>query len=133
MLLEHRAKILEITNQSTCGVREIVHLLKSNTSNVIALLKKMDEEQLLEIDLKKSSKKGRPKNYISATSLGREFLNDYKKLNNKPLKTKKPDLNHAVKDAQYTIRLIEKGHSPFQLFMELNTIASNIENSSKTH
>jgi hypothetical protein len=48
------------------------------------------------------------------------------------LQARKEDLEHAVKDALYTQRLVEYGHSPFKLFMELNTIAHNIYKSSET-
>ena len=48
------------------------------------------------------------------------------------LKARKEDLDRAVKQALYIKRLIEYGHSPFELFMELNTIARNIKISSET-
>ena len=133
MSLEQRAQILEISSSSPCGVREIVHLLKLKTSNVISLLRRMQEEQLIETESVAASKKGRPKKCIKTTLLGCEFLDDYKKLNSKPLRARKQDLDHAVKDALYAIRLFDNGHSPFQVFMELNMIASNIKNSSETH
>ena len=133
MSLEQRARILEITTSSPCGVREIVHLLKLKTSNVISLLRKMNEEQLIEIRFAADPKKGRPKKCITTAPLGCDFLEAYKKLNMKPLRARKQDLNHAAKDAMYASRLVESGHSPFQVFMELNMIARNIKNSSETH
>jgi len=133
MSLEQRAKILEITLSSPYGVREIVHQLKLKTTNVITLLRKMGQEQLIEIRPATSQKKGRPKKYITATPLGCEFLNAYQQLNMKPLRATREDLNRAAKDAMYTNRLVENGHSPFELFMELNMIAGNIKNSSETH
>ena len=132
MSLEQRARILEITN-SHLGVREIAHLLKMKTSNVISLLKRMDEEQLIKIQVAASPKKGRPKKCIITTSLGYEFLDAYKKLNINILRARKQDLNHAAKDAMYANRLVENGHSSFQVFLELNMIASNIKNSSENH
>jgi predicted transcriptional regulator len=133
MSLEQRARIIEITASSNCGVREIVHLLKMKTSNVISLLRKMDEEQLIKIQFAQCQQKGRPKKCVITTSLGYEFLESYKKLNINILRARKQDLNHAAKDAMYANRLIENGHSPFQVFMELNMIASNIKNSSENH
>jgi DNA-binding PadR family transcriptional regulator len=133
MSLEHRARILEITKSSSRGVREIVHLLKLKTSNVISLLKKMDQEQLIETRYATTQRKGRPKKCIIITALGSEFLDTYKKLNIKPLRARKQDLNRAAKDAMYASRLVENGHSPFEVFMELNMIANNIKNSSETH
>jgi DNA-binding PadR family transcriptional regulator len=133
MSLEQRAKILEITTSSTCGVRDIIQMLKMKTSNIISLLKKMEEEQLITTQSAKNRKKGRPKKCIITTSLGHAFLETYKKLNLNILQSRKTDLNHAAKDAKYAKRLAETGHSPFQIFLELNTIASNIKNSSENH
>lgn len=132
MSLKQRARILEATAISPCGVREIVHSLKLKTSNVISLLRKMNDEQLIEIRLAANSNKGRPKKCVRPTPLGCDFLDAYKKLNMKPLRANRQDLNHAVKDAVYASRLVERGHLPFQIFMELNMIASNIKNSSET-
>lgn len=133
MSLEQRARILKLTTASTCGVRDITQLLKMKTSNIISLLKKMEEEQLITTQSAKTRKKGRPKKCFTKTSLGHEFLETYKKLNINILKSRKQDLDHAAKDAMYAKRLVETGHSPFQIFLELNTIASNIKNSSENH
>jgi hypothetical protein len=67
------------------------------------------------------------------TTLGFEFLETYRKLKMQPLRARKEDLEHAVKDALYASRLVVNGHSPFQIFMELNIIASNIKVSSQVN
>ncbi len=133
MYIEQRVQILKIAASSSCGVREITHLLKMRTSNTISIVKKMNEEQLIKINHAQTSKKGRPKKSITVTPLGYEFLDAYNKLKTKPLRARKEDLAHAAKDARYADRLVENGHSPFQIFLELNTIASNIKNSSENH
>jgi predicted transcriptional regulator len=127
MSLEQRAKILQAVTSRPCGVRDIVKSLKLKSSNVISLLRLMEEEKLIEVQFAKSPKKGRPKKCITASSLGNDFLDSYRKLNLKRITARKTDLDHAVKDARYASRLAEN-HSTFQLFMELNTIASNIKN-----
>jgi DNA-binding MarR family transcriptional regulator len=133
MFIEQRAKILEITTSKTCGVRDLIQLLKMKTSNITSLLKKMEEEQLISTQFAKKNKKGRPKKRVIPTPLGHEFLETYMKLNLSIIKSRKTDLDHAAKDAKYAERLVETGHSPFQIFLELNTIASNIKNSSENH
>ena len=130
MSLEQRAKIIDIAT-SPCGTRDIIRLLKLKTSTSISLLRKMNDEQLIEIQTVKATKRGRPKKCITATSLGCEFLEAYQTLKAKPLRARKEDLKHATKDALYAKRLVENGHSPFQVFMELNQIARNIERSSE--
>jgi len=132
MSLEQRAQLLETAILTNCGVRDLVQALEWNTSKTISLIRKMNEEELIDLQQVSSSRRGRPKKRIICTPLGIEFLETYKDLKMKPLKARKEDLEHAVRDAAYTRRLIANGHSPFQFFMELNTIANNIKISSET-
>lgn len=132
MSLDQRAQLLETVIFTNCGVRDLVQALEWKTSIVISLIRKMNEEKLIDLQQAISSKRGRPKKNIICTPLGIEFLETYRELKMKPLKAKKEDLEHAVRDAAYTGRLVANGHSPFQIFMELNTIAHNIKISSET-
>jgi len=131
MSLDQKAQVLEAIALTPCGVRDLVHTLGWKTSRVIALLRKMNEEKLIELRQVACSRRGRPKKTIISAPLGSEFLQTYKTLKMKPLRARKEDLDHAVKDALYTKRLVEYGHSPFKLFMELNTIVYNVKVSSK--
>ncbi|MCW3983176.1 MAG: hypothetical protein NWE96_04190 [Candidatus Bathyarchaeota archaeon] len=132
MSLEQRAKIIHTTQSNDCGIRELIQTLKLKNANTISLLRRMEDEGLIKITEVKGTKRGRPKKHINVTPLGIEFYEAYKKLNLKRLKARKVDLERATKDALYAKRIAERGHSTFQVFMELNTIASNIEKSSKT-
>jgi DNA-binding PadR family transcriptional regulator len=132
MSLDQRAQILTAVTSTNYGVRDLAQTLKWKTSNVVSLLRKMNEEQLIKLQQVTHSKRGRPKKSITGTPLGFEFLATYKKLKMTPLKARKEDLEHAAKDAAYANRLVANGHSPFQIFMELNMIARNIKVSSET-
>jgi DNA-binding PadR family transcriptional regulator len=132
MSLDQKAQILEAAASTTCGVRDLVQVLEWKTSKVISLLREMNKERLIDLQQVSYSRRGRPKKNIICTPLGFEFLETYRKLKMKPLRARKEDLERAVKDASYTNRLIANGHSPFQIFMELNTIARNIKVSSQT-
>jgi DNA-binding MarR family transcriptional regulator len=132
MSSDQRAQILEAAASTASGVRNLVKMLKWKTSNVVSLLRKMSEEQLIEFKQVADSKRGRPKKSVTCTALGFEFLETYRKLRMKPLRARKEDLDHAAKDAAYVNRLVANGHSPFQVFMEVNTIARNIKVSSET-
>lgn len=133
MSLDQKAQILQAAASSIqCGVRDVVHALRCRTSRIISLLKEMEEESLIELHEASCSKRGRPRKTIVITSLGSEFLETYGKLKMKPLRARKDDLEHAVKDALYAKRLILHGHLPFKLFVELNTIARNIKVYSET-
>ena len=131
MSMDVRARILGIANSNPCGVKEVVEKLNIRASNALFLLEKMSEEGLISIE-DRHSERGRPKKVVNPTALGCEFLEMYEKLRVKILKARKSDLKHAVDDALYTRRLVEKGHSSFALFMELNNIARNIKVSAKT-
>jgi len=132
MSLDQRAQVLETAVLTTCGVRDLVQTLEWKTSKVISLIRKMNEEGLINFQQAVSSRRGRPKKNLICTPLGIEFLEAYRKLKMKPLKARKEDLEHAVRDASYASRLVANGHSPFKIFMELNTIANNIKISSET-
>ncbi len=132
MSLDQRAKILEAAMLAPYGTRELVRALGWKTSKVISLLKKMHEERLIESKPLAHSRRGRPKKTITCTPLGLEFLTTHRNLRMKPLRARRQDLEHAIKDALYSKRLVELGHPPFRLFMELNTIADNIKVSSQT-
>ena len=132
MSLAQRAQILNTVKLAPCGIREIIQKLRWRSSHIISLLEKMNNERLIEFQFARRNKRGRPKKNITCTPLGLAFLETYKRLQTKPLRARKEDLEHAVKDALYTERLAENGHSPFKLFMELNTIAHNIKISSET-
>lgn len=131
MSLEQRAQILNTVISAACGVREVIQKLRWRSSHVISLLEKMKDERLIELQCARTHQRGRPKKNITCTSLGFAFLETYKRLKMKPLRARKEDLEHAVKDALYTERLVANGHSPFKLFMELNTFAHNIKVSSE--
>jgi DNA-binding PadR family transcriptional regulator len=132
MSLDQRARILEAAASTTCGVRDLVQTLEWKTSKVISLLKEMNKERLVDLQQVTYSRRGRPKKTITCTPLGFEFLEACRKLKMKPLRARKEDLEHAARDALYASRLVANGHSPFRIFMELNTIAHNIKVSSET-
>ena len=138
MSTDQRAQILETVLPAERGTREVIRTLRWAPSRTVNLLKKMEDEGLIvcfEGKKKYSSmrvRRGRPKKIMACTPLGLDFLETYEKLKIKALRARKEDLEHAVSDAHYTERLVIAGHSPFQLFMELNSIASNIKISSET-
>jgi hypothetical protein len=126
--LDQRAKILEVVTSNSYGVKEIIERVSgTRASNIISLVKDMRRERLVQAELVPISGPGRPKMKIVPTSLGYEFLETYRKLKAKPLRSRQSDLERAKVDAAYAERLVEMGHSAFQLFMELNAIVNNIK------
>jgi len=133
MSLEQKAQIIQVAVSSECGIRDLAHKLRCKTSTIVSLTKKMEEEKLIELQAAKPRSRGRPKKSVVCTALGSDFLGTYRKLKMTPLRARKTDLERAKKDALYTQRLVENGHSVFRMFMELNSIVRNIRNSSETH
>lgn len=133
MSVDERAQMLNVVAQTEHGVRELIQKLRWKPSRVIFLLEQMKDEGLIEFHRNSAgnSRRGRPKKIMTCTSLGYEFLDAYRKLKMKPLRARREDLEHAVEDALYTEMLVSNGHSPFKLFMELNTFAHNIKVSSE--
>ncbi len=133
MSLDHKAKILEAAASNSYGIKEIIQKVKgTRATHIISLVNEMNQEKLVELQQVPRAKPGRPKKHITLTSLGYEFLETYRKLKTKPLRSRKQDLERSKRDAYYAERLVAAGHSPFQLFMELNTIANNIKVSRTT-
>lgn len=132
MSLDRRAQLLDAVVSDTCGIREAIQKLRWRPSIVISLLEMMKEERLIKFEYARAHKRGRPKKNIVITSLGFDFLETFRRLKMKPLRARKQDLEHAMKDASYTERLVANGHSPFKLFIELNTFAHNTKISSET-
>jgi predicted ArsR family transcriptional regulator len=131
MSLEQRAQVLEAVVSAPCGVRDVALALTCRASRVVSLLKEMEGERLIELEQAEPSKRGRPKKLMLCTPLGFEFLEAYKRVQLKPLRAREADLERAVNDALYAERLVSRGHDVFKLFMELNMIARNIEESSE--
>lgn len=131
MSLERRAQLLEMAASTPCGVRDAIRKLRWKSSGVVSLLERMESEGLVELRQAERSGRGRPKKIIFCTPLGLDFLETYRRLRMKPLRARREDIEHAVKDALYAERLVARGHSPFKLFLELNMIVHNIKVSSE--
>jgi DNA-binding PadR family transcriptional regulator len=86
----------------------------------------MESEGLVEMRQVSSSGRGRPKKTVVCTGLGVDFLAAYRRLEAKPLRARRADLERAVRDAKYVERLVAAGHSAFGLFMELNMIVRSV-------
>lgn len=133
MSLEQKAEILQVAASGACGIRDLVRRLRWRTLTIVALAKIMSEEKLIEFKAVPHAGRGRPKKGIVSTALGLDFLETYRKLDLKRLRARKADLERAVKDAMYTKRMVENGHAPFELLMELNAIVRSIRDSSEAH
>jgi hypothetical protein len=105
-------------------------MLKMKNFNLFSLLRCLEQEMLIEGNTRKDVEKGRPKKRFSLHLWAEIF---WALIGNKASSGSgltKAVLTLALRDAQYTCRLVDKGLSKFEVFMELNTIAGNIKKSS---
>jgi DNA-binding MarR family transcriptional regulator len=128
--LDERAQVLELVASVVCGVRDVICRLRWKASRVVYLLAQMEDEGLVELRSVPVGR-GRPKKTVVPTGLGVEFLEAYRHLEVKPLRSRRADLERAERDALYVERLVAAGHSVFGLFMELNEIVRSISESGK--
>ena len=129
MPLEDDVAIMQLAKKREFGVTELAEAMAVRTETVVMTIKRMVQEGLLEMCPEQTSKRGRPKQIVSVTMLGEDFLRAYEKLKLKPLRSNRNDLLRAKEDAQYTKRLVESGKDPYQAFEELNTIVRTLKNS----
>ena len=133
MSLEQKAQIIRAAASGLYGVRDLAKRLRWRPSSLVSLLRELQEERLIDFSVARKPSRGRPKRSVVCTPLGLDLLKAYGRLEMMPLRARKADLERAVKDALYTQRLVDSGHSSFRLFMELNTIVCSIRNSSEAY
>lgn len=124
MSIEVKVRILKAVKHQPTGVKELAKKLNHRPETIITLIEEMEEHGLLEKKTEKRSSRGRPKHLIKPTTLGEDYITAYDTLESKPLRSRRTDLTHAAKNAEYADRLLERGLSPFSLALELNTIVT---------
>lgn len=129
MSLEDESSLLNIVKEGPFGVRELAKKMRRRTQSVVSLLKKMSAMGLIEMMEDRANRRGRPRQAISITILGEDFLKTLNELRIKPLRSSKSDLIRAKRDAEYVSRLIQRGKDPYEAFMELNSIVRDSRNS----
>ncbi len=124
-------RILALCNGSVLSVAEIVGTAGGNHEKVIKTLDDLRSAGLVQIRTEKRKKKGRPRRLVITTPLGQQFLAQYERLLNLPLKSKESDIKKALHQAELAQRLMDHGISTYARFQELNEIARNIGRTSQ--
>ena len=122
MSVEVKAQTLDTVKRDQLGVRELSRIMHTRTQTIVLLIKEMNAEGLVDLKPEKTHTKGRPKLIISATPLGDDYLDTYRRLLYKPLRSSRNDLLKAKRDAEYVDRLISRGKDPYEAFLELNVV-----------
>ena len=122
MSLEVEAQVLFIVKKDPVGVRELSRIMRRRTQAVVSTIKRMSAAGLVDVRPEETRRRGRPRQVISATMLGDDYLEAYKRLRLKPLRSNRNDLAKAKRDAEYVNRLIVRGKEPYDVFLELNSL-----------
>ena len=118
-----KAALLRLSLSGPAGVQRMATKLRLGPSTLIGLAAELQDEGLLEVYEVSTGNAGRPKKGMRVTALGMEYLRAYESLSLKLLKSRRADLRRAAEDGAYARRLAERGASPYDLFLELNTLA----------
>jgi len=120
--LEDESQLLSIVKGRAVGVRGLAEAMRMRTQTMVSLIKKMVAMGLVEVSPERVDKRGRPRQVVSITMLGDDYLKTFNELKVKPLRSNRNDLMKARRDAEYVNRLVARGRDPCQAFLELNRI-----------
>jgi len=120
MSLEVEAQVLFIVKKDPVGVRELSKIMRRRTQAVVSTIKRMSAAGLVDVRPEETRRRGRPRQVINATMLGDDYLEAFKRLKLKPLRSNRNDLAKAKRDAEYVNRLVARGKEPYDAFLELN-------------
>ena len=112
--------MLFIVKKDPVGVRELSKIMRRRTQAVVSTIRRMSAAGLVDVRPEETRRRGRPRQVISATVLGDDYLEAFKRLKIKPLRSNRNDLAKAKRDAEYVNRLIVRGKEPYDAFLELN-------------
>jgi DNA-binding MarR family transcriptional regulator len=122
MSVEVEAQILSIVRKHPVGVRELSKIMRRRIQTVVSTIKSMNAAGLVDVKPEESHGRGRPRQLISVTTLGDDYLETYERLKIKRLRSNKNDLAKAKRDAEYVNRLVKRGKKPHEAFLELNRL-----------
>ena len=122
MSIEVEAQVLFIVKKDPVGVRELSKIMRRRTQAVVSTIRRMSAAGLVDVRPEETRRRGRPRQVISATMLGDDYLEAFKRLRIKPLRSNRNDLAKAKRDAEYVNRLVARGKEPYDAFLELNSL-----------
>jgi DNA-binding HxlR family transcriptional regulator len=126
-LLENKVSVLGYLIKETCGVKELAENIVMHPKILIETLRELERDGHIAYK-KLALSRGRPKKVPVITGLGCEFMKSYRELQSKRLKINRNDVKRAVLQAELAEKLVAKGISPYNRFLELTDIVLNIRN-----
>ena len=125
------ARMLSYCSEVDLSVSELVKKVGGSHDNTMALLRELKERSLLLQEISRTQSVGRPRQYLRATPIGKQFVREYNRLRDLSLRSNENDIRKALHQAELARRLVESGISSYARFQEINQLARNIASTAK--
>jgi predicted ArsR family transcriptional regulator len=125
------AMILAYCSEADLSVSELARKMRGNDDKTMALIKELRARSLLLQETSRKQSVGRPRQYLRASPIGRQFVGEYNRLRDLSLHSNDDDIRKALHQAELARRLVESGVSPYARFQEINQLARNIASTAK--
>ena len=122
MVVGLKVQILENISEDVLGIRDIIKVMPNRNETILNTVREMEDQGLIKTSPWTTGNRGRPKTRLSITTLGKNYLTAYKRLEKTGLQASPADFLKAKRDGEYAARLVDRGVDPFQAFIELNTL-----------
>jgi len=129
--IDHVATILSCCSEANLSVAELVRKVRANSDRTIALIKELEDRSLLFSETSKKHSVGRPSQIMRTSPIGKQFVREYKHLQELSLHSNDNDVRQALYQAELAQKLVEQGVSPYERFQEVNELARNIASTAK--
>jgi predicted ArsR family transcriptional regulator len=127
------ATILSHCSQGDLSVSELARKMGGSHDRTMELIRELKARGLLLPETSRERGVGRPRQYLRATPIGKQFVRQYNGLRDLSLRSNENDIKKALHQAELTRRLVESGISPYARFQEVNKLARNIARTAKVN
>ena len=127
------ATILSHCSQGDLSVSELAGKMGGSHDRTMELIRELKARGLLLPETSRERGVGRPRQYLRATPIGKQFVRQYNSLCDLSLRSNENDIKKALHQAELTRRLVESGISPYARFQEVNKLARNIASTAKVN
>ena len=125
------ARILSYCSGGDLSVSELAGKMGGSHDRTMQLIRELKARGLLLPEVSRKRGVGRPRQYLRATPIGKQFVREYDHLRDLSLRSNENDIKKALHQAELARRLVGSGIPPYARFQEVNQIARNIASTPK--
>ena len=130
-MFELEIRLLELCSNHCFGVRDILKGLGGSHTTNMRLIKEFEQSAVFEL-IESPNGRGRPKKIVTLSPTGVEILDRLRSVNAMMLKINENDVRNVLEQVKLRRRMIDAGVDPYERFLEMNELAHNIRNSTKS-